>query len=71
MAEVVVVGQSAAGSLWHQTDQLAMKNAWIVPLISQQQTNYSSTRVHNAGSTAIVIAPNIGGSDITNVWISS
>jgi len=48
-----------------------MKNAWVVPLISQQLTNYSSTRAHNAGSTAIVVAPNIGGSDITNVWISS
>ena len=63
--------QSAAGSSWGQADKLAMKNAWIVPLISQQQTNYSSTRVHNAGSTAIVVAPNIGGSDITNVWLSS
>jgi peptide/nickel transport system substrate-binding protein len=63
--------QSQAGSLWHQTDQLAMKNAWTVPLISQQQTNYSSSRVHNAGATAIVVAPNIGGADITNVWLSS
>ena len=63
--------QSQAGSLWHQTDQLAMKNAWTVPLISQQQTNYSSSRVHNAGATAIVVAPNIGGADITNVSLSS
>ncbi len=63
--------QSAAGSLWGQADQLAMKNAWIVPLLSQQLPNYSSTRVHNAGSTAIVVAPNIGGPDITNVWLSS
>ena len=63
--------QSQAGSFWNQADQLAMKNAWIVPMISQQQTNYSSSRVHNAGSTAIVVAPNIGGADITNVWVSS
>lgn len=63
--------QSQAGSLWHQADQLAMKNAWIVPLISQQLTNYSSSRVHNAGATAVVVVPNIGGSDITNVWLSS
>jgi peptide/nickel transport system substrate-binding protein len=63
--------QSAAGSFWGQADKLAMTNAWTVPLISQQQTNYSSTRVHNAGSSAIVVAPNIGGSDITNVWLSS
>ena len=63
--------QSQAGSLWHQADQLAMKNAWIVPLQAQQAPNYSSTRVHNAGSTAIVITPNIGGADITNVWLSS
>jgi peptide/nickel transport system substrate-binding protein len=63
--------QSQAGSLWHQADQLAMQNAWTVPMISQQQTNYSSSRVHNAGSTAIVVAPNIGGSDITSVWLSS
>jgi peptide/nickel transport system substrate-binding protein len=63
--------QSAAGSLWHQADQLAMTNAWIVPLLAQQAPNYSSTRVHNAGASSIVIAPNIGGPDITSVWISS
>jgi len=63
--------QSQAGSLWHQADQLAMKNAWIVPLQAQQAPTYSSTRTHNAGASAIVVAPNIGGADITNVWLSS
>lgn len=61
---------SAAGSFWHQADVLAMKDAVIVPLLSQQFPYYSSTRVHNAGATAVAMQPNIGGPDITNVWLS-
>jgi peptide/nickel transport system substrate-binding protein len=62
--------ESQAGSLWAQADQNVMQNAAFVPLLSQQVPYYSSTRVHNAGSDAIVYTPNIGGPDITNVWIS-
>jgi peptide/nickel transport system substrate-binding protein len=61
---------SAAASLWHQADLLAMKDAVIVPLLNQLAPYYSSTRVHNAGSSAVVYAPNIGDPDITNLWLS-
>jgi peptide/nickel transport system substrate-binding protein len=61
---------SAAGSLWHQADQLAMQDAVIVPLLSQQFPYYSSTRVHNVGASAIAIQPNIGDPDVTNLWLS-
>jgi peptide/nickel transport system substrate-binding protein len=61
---------SAAGALWHQADENVMHNAVIVPLLNQLQAYYSSTRVHNAGSAAIAFQPNIGGPDITNVWLS-
>jgi len=61
---------SAAGQLWHQADVLAMQDAVIVPLLSQQLPYYSSARVHNAGSTAVAAQPNIGEADITNVWLS-
>jgi peptide/nickel transport system substrate-binding protein len=61
---------SAAAALWHQADMNVMANAVIVPLGDGQAPFYSSARVQNAGSTAIVYAPNIGGPDITNVWLN-
>ena len=61
---------SAAGNLWHKADQNVMSNAVIVPLLNQLQAYYSSSRVHNAGSSAIAFEPNIGGPDITNVWLN-
>jgi peptide/nickel transport system substrate-binding protein len=59
-----------AQALWHKADTIVMQNAVIVPLGDGQAPFYSSARVQNAGSTAIVYAPNIGGPDITNVWLS-
>src|SRR5262249_29210504 len=62
--------ESAAASLWHQADELVMGDAAIVPLGDGQAPFYSSARVQNAGSTAIVYAPTIGGPDLTNVWLN-
>jgi len=61
---------SAAASFWHQADVNVMQNAVIVPLGDGQAPFYSSARVQNAGSSAIIYAPNIGGPDVTNVWLS-
>jgi len=63
---------TAAASLWHQADENVMQNAVIVPLCDGLAPYYSSKRVENVspGSTAVVYAPNIGGPDITNVWIN-
>jgi len=61
---------SAAAAFWHQADVNVMQNAVIVPLGDGQAPFYSSARVQNAGSTAIVYAPNIGGPDITNIWLN-
>ncbi len=61
---------AAAGNFWHQADVLAMKDAVIVPLLSQQAPYFSSTRVHNVGSTAVAYQPNIGDPDVTNLWLS-
>jgi peptide/nickel transport system substrate-binding protein len=61
---------TAAGALWHQADENVMHNAVIVPLLNQLQAYYSSARVHNVGSSAIAFQPNIGGPDITNLWLS-
>jgi len=60
---------SQAGSFWHQADENVMKNAVIVPLISQHLLMYSSANVMQAGTSAVVYQPNIGGADITNVWL--
>jgi peptide/nickel transport system substrate-binding protein len=61
---------AAAASLWHQADENVMANAVIVPLCDSQAPYYSSKRVMNAGSSAVVFAPNIGDPDITNIWLN-
>jgi peptide/nickel transport system substrate-binding protein len=61
---------SAAAALWHQADVQIMKDAVIVPLGDGQAPFYTSARVQNKGSSAVVYAPNIGGADITNVWLN-
>ncbi len=67
-AEAAPLSQSAA--LWHKADEIVMKNAVIVPLCDGQAPFYTSARVQNAGSTAVTYAPNIGGPDITNIWLN-
>jgi peptide/nickel transport system substrate-binding protein len=61
---------SQAAAFWHEADVNVMSNAVIVPLGDGQAPYFSSARVHNAGATAVVYAPNIGGPDVTNVWLS-
>jgi peptide/nickel transport system substrate-binding protein len=61
---------SAASALWHKCDEIVMQNAVIVPLADEQAPFYTSARVQNKGSSAVVFAPNIGGPDITNVWLN-
>jgi len=63
---------TSAASLWHQADENVMQNAVIVPLCDGLAPFYSSKRIENVapGSSAVVYAPNIGGPDITNVWIN-
>lgn len=60
---------SAAGTIWHQADENVMKNAVFVPLLNQLLPYYSSKRVHNVGSSAVVYGPNYGP-DITNMWLN-
>ena len=62
---------TAAGKVWSQADHNAMANAVIVPLVSQALLMYSSPNVENKGSSAIVYQPNLGGPDITNVWLKN
>jgi len=62
--------QSQAAALWHKADTIVMGDAAIVPLADGQAPFYSSARVQNAGSSAIIYVPNIGGPDITNVWLN-
>jgi peptide/nickel transport system substrate-binding protein len=61
---------SQAGALWGQANTLALKQAVIVPLLSYQPPYYSSKRVWAPGSSAVPWQPNIGGPDITNVWLN-
>jgi peptide/nickel transport system substrate-binding protein len=62
---------SAAGSAWHQADVDIMKDAAIVPLLSQNFPQYSSSRVRGVGSSTAIFQPNIGDPDITNVWLAN
>jgi peptide/nickel transport system substrate-binding protein len=69
-AAETATSQAAAQTLWHEADMIVMQNAVIVPLTDGQAPYYSSKRVHNVGSSAVVFAPNIGDPDITNIWLS-
>jgi peptide/nickel transport system substrate-binding protein len=62
---------SAAGAAWHQADVDIMKDAAIVPIISQNFPQYSSARVKGVGFSTAIFAPNIGDPDITNVWLAN
>ncbi len=62
---------SQAGTLWNKADRTVMGNAVIVPLLSQQLLMYSSANAQQAGTSAIVYQPNIGGPDITNIWLKN
>jgi peptide/nickel transport system substrate-binding protein len=62
---------TAAGAAWHQADEDIMGDAAIVPLISQNFPQYSSSRVRGVGFSTAIFAPNIGEPDITNVWLAN
>jgi peptide/nickel transport system substrate-binding protein len=62
---------SEAATDWHQADMQIMKDAAIVPMASQNFPSYASSRVKEAGASTAVFAPNIGQTDITNVWLSN
>jgi peptide/nickel transport system substrate-binding protein len=62
---------SAAGAAWHQADVDIMKDAAIVPLLSQDFPQYSSSRVRGVGFSTAIFAPNIGDPDITNIWLAN
>ena len=62
---------SAAGAAWHQADVQIMKDAAIVPMLSQNFPQYSSSRVRGVGFNTAIFAPNIGEPDITNVWLTN
>ena len=60
----------AAGAFWLRADRQIMRDAAIVPLVGEQSPIYASPEIHEAGvAHGVVFLPNIGGPDITNVWI--
>ncbi len=62
---------TTAGNDWHAADMQIMKDAAIVPMASQNFPSYASSRVKEAGASTAVFAPNIGQTDITNVWLAN
>ena len=67
-----------SNALWHQIDVKVMHDAVIIPLVSEYAPFYSSKNVENvdssgmpSGSTAVVFTPNIGGPDLTNVFLKN
>jgi ABC-type transport system substrate-binding protein len=57
---------SAASNLWHQADQLIMKDAAFIPFQTQLTPLFHSSRVHNA-----IFVPFSEGYDYTQIWLSS
>jgi ABC-type transport system substrate-binding protein len=67
---------STAGADWHAADEQIMKDAAIVPIMSQTFPQIASTRVRGVlpnGSTyqTAIFNPNIGDPDITNVYLTN
>jgi peptide/nickel transport system substrate-binding protein len=69
---------SKSNALLHQVDVTVMKDAVIVPIVEGYGPMYSSKNVFNvnnegmpSGSTAVIWAPNIGGPDLTNVYLKN
>ncbi len=61
---------AAAASLWHQANIDVMNDAAIVPLVSQQITQYASSRVHSATAGTANFSTLIQGWDFTNIWLN-
>jgi peptide/nickel transport system substrate-binding protein len=69
---------SQSSAIWHQIDVKVMHDAVIIPLVSEYAPFYSSKNVMNvdnsgepSGSTAVTFVPNIGGPDLTNVYLKN
>ena len=67
---------SAAAADWHSADEDIMKDAAIVPLMSQTFPTIASKRVRSVlpnGSTyqTAMFSPNIGDPDLANIWLAS
>jgi peptide/nickel transport system substrate-binding protein len=67
---------TTAATYWHAADQQIMKDAVIVPIMSQNFADIASTRIRGVlpdGSTyqTALYNPNIGGPDLGEVWIDS
>ncbi len=67
---------SAAGADWHAADVQIMKDAAIVPIMTQTFPLIASTRVRSVlpnGSTypTALFNPNIGDPDLANIWLAS
>jgi ABC-type transport system substrate-binding protein len=54
-----------ANTLWHQVDVQVMKDAAIVPFLSQSENIFHSTRVHNA-----IFVPFSNSYDLTQIWLN-
>lgn len=60
-----------AARAWASVARQVMSDAAVVPLTDLQSPILSSARVREAGLRAgVVFAPNLGGPDITNLWLS-
>jgi len=67
---------TTAGADWHAADEQIMKDAAIVPIMSQTFPQIASSRVRGVlpnGTTypTAIFAPNIGDPDITNVYLAN
>jgi peptide/nickel transport system substrate-binding protein len=67
---------TAAGTYWHDADVQIMKDAALVPIMSQNFPDLASKRVRGVlpnGATyqTALYNPNIGEPDLANIWLAS
>jgi peptide/nickel transport system substrate-binding protein len=64
--------QAAAATFWRLANDQIMKDAAIVPMLSQQAPIFASGRIRENGLRGgVVFLPNIGGPDVTNIWLKN
>ncbi len=62
---------SAASAFWARASARVLNDAAIVPLIDLQGPVLSSSTVAEAGVRhGVVLLPNLGGPDVTNIWLT-
>jgi peptide/nickel transport system substrate-binding protein len=69
ISQALSTTSAPASLLWRRADIAAMDDAAIVPLISAQEVQYASSRVHSTTAGTANFSTILQGWDLTNIWL--